>query len=73
MTDQQLYNHLNDLATHADKVMADLDAGRGTAGHLMHDQALYDNLDKFVVELRSFISDVHKDPKKYLHISFSLF
>jgi phospholipid/cholesterol/gamma-HCH transport system substrate-binding protein len=73
LTDQQLYTHLNDIATHADKVLADLEAGRGTTGHLMHDPALYDNVNKFVVELRSFIGDVRKDPKKYLHISLSLF
>jgi phospholipid/cholesterol/gamma-HCH transport system substrate-binding protein len=73
LTDQQLYNRLNELAAHAGQLVADLDAGRGTVGHLMHDQSLYDNVNKAVVEMRSFISDVHKDPKKYLHISFSLF
>lgn len=73
LNDAQLYARLNDLTDRLDKVATGLDAGRGTAGKLLHDEQLYDNLNKAVVELRNLVTDVRKDPKKFLHLSFSLF
>ena len=73
LTDGQLYERLNDLTNRLDKVAAGLDAGKGTAGKLLHDQQLYDNLNSAVVEIRNLVTDVRKDPKKFLRLSFSLF
>lgn len=73
LTDPQLYERLDDLTGRLDKVVAGLDQGRGTAGKLLHDQQLYDNLNSAVVELRKLVTDVRNDPKKFLHLSFSIF
>ena len=40
--------------------------GRGTAGQLLHDQQLYENMNRAASELRDLLADIRKDPKKYL-------
>ena len=34
---------------------------------------LYENMNASVAELRQLISDIRKDPKKYLNVKVSLF
>jgi phospholipid/cholesterol/gamma-HCH transport system substrate-binding protein len=48
-------------------------AGQGTAGKLLHDAQLYENMSAAVTELRGLVSDIRKDPKKYLNVKVSLF
>ena len=47
--------------------------GQGTAGQLLHDKQLYDNMNSAANELRGLIADVRKDPKKYLNVRVSIF
>ncbi len=72
-TDPALYNNLNDVAADLKPVAEKLASGQGTMGQLMTDKKLYDNLNKAVAELQGLISDIRKDPKKYLRIKFSIF
>ena len=73
LTDNELYARLNDVSARVDQVVAGLDAGRGTAGQLLRDRELYDNMNGAVKELRALLSDIRKDPKKYLRVSVSIF
>jgi phospholipid/cholesterol/gamma-HCH transport system substrate-binding protein len=73
ISDEQLYNRLNSLSDRIDKVVAGLQQGDGTAGQLLRDRQLYENMNGTMVELRSLVSDIRKDPRKYLNVRVSLF
>jgi phospholipid/cholesterol/gamma-HCH transport system substrate-binding protein len=73
LNERELYTKLMDLSTHLDQVAAGLNAGRGTAGLLLQDRALYENMNRTVTEMRDLLADIRKDPKKYLRVSVSIF
>jgi len=73
INDAELYNRLNSLSDRIDKVMAGLQQGDGTAGQLLRDRQLYENMNGTMVELRSLVADIRKDPRKYLNVRVSLF
>ena len=39
----------------------------------MRDEQLYDNLNRTVLEMRSLLADIRKDPKKFLNMKVSIF
>ena len=41
-------------------------SGQGTAGKLLTDQTLYDQLNKLVLDLGAILADIRKDPSKYM-------
>ena len=47
--------------------------GKGSAGALLKDKQLYDNLNSAASELRGLVADIRKDPQKYLRVKVSLF
>ena len=47
--------------------------GDGTAGQLLHDKQLYENLNGAVGEMRNLLQEIKRDPKKYLNVKVSLF
>jgi len=73
VTDQALYNKLNDLSTRLNDVVSRLNAGEGTAGLLLKDKQLYENMNGAVNDLRSLLTAIEKDPKKYLNVKISIF
>lgn len=73
LTDARLYNRLNALATRLDEVTTRLNAGEGTAGRLLRDRQLYENMNNAVSELRALVSDIRKDPRKFLNVRVSIF
>jgi phospholipid/cholesterol/gamma-HCH transport system substrate-binding protein len=73
VNDPALYNRMNSLAERLDGLTARLNEGQGTAGQLLHDQKLYDNLNGAATELRGLVSDIRKDPQKYLRVKVSIF
>ena len=73
MTDRELYDRFNALAGRIDKVVSDLQSGEGTAGRLLQDKQLYENMSAAVGELRALLGDIRKDPKKYLNVRVSIF
>jgi phospholipid/cholesterol/gamma-HCH transport system substrate-binding protein len=73
ISDAELYNRLNSLSDRIDKVVAGLQQGDGTAGQLLRDRQLYENMNGTMVELRSLIVEIKKDPRKYLNVRVSLF
>jgi phospholipid/cholesterol/gamma-HCH transport system substrate-binding protein len=53
------------------KIVATIESGQGTAGKLINDETLYQNLTDASRELESLLSDLKNHPKRYVH--FSLF
>src|SRR4051812_43745362 len=73
LTEKELYDRLNATAAKIDALTNNLNQGQGTAGQLLHDKQLYDNMNNAANELRGLISDIRKDPKKYLNVRVSIF
>jgi phospholipid/cholesterol/gamma-HCH transport system substrate-binding protein len=73
VNDAELYNRLNSLSNRIDNVVAGLEKGEGTAGRLLRDRELYENMNATMTELKSLVSDIRRDPKKYLNVKVSLF
>lgn len=53
-----------------DKVMANLQEGKGTMGKLINDETLYNNLEKTSKELELLLEDVRLYPTRYVNVSF---
>ena len=73
ITDTALYDRFNGVAQRLDTLTANLNAGEGTAGLLLRDKQLYENMNQTVGELRGLITEIRKDPKKYLNVKVSIF
>jgi phospholipid/cholesterol/gamma-HCH transport system substrate-binding protein len=61
------------VAERVDRLTAELAKGQGTAGQLLNDKQLYENMNAAASELRSLIEAIKKDPKKYLNVRVSIF
>jgi phospholipid/cholesterol/gamma-HCH transport system substrate-binding protein len=72
-TDTALYNRLNALSERIDTLVLRLSEGEGTAGQLLRDKRLYENMNGAVTDLRTLLTAVQKDPKKYLNVKVSIF
>ena len=72
-TDETLYNRLRDTSSNLSEATAKLNRNDNTAGKLFSDPQLYDNLTALTGDMRSFIAEFRKNPKKYLSIKLSLF
>lgn len=51
--------------------LADIQAGKGSAGKLLKDEAFYTNVNRTMVSLERLLTDLRQQPKRYVH--FSLF
>jgi len=52
-----------------DKIIADMNSGKGTMGKLLKDEALYTNLEKTSKELELLLQDVRLNPTRYINVS----
>jgi phospholipid/cholesterol/gamma-HCH transport system substrate-binding protein len=73
VTNDALFTRLDALTTKLDGVATKLGNGEGTAGKLLADKQLYENMNGAVSELRGLLTDVRRDPKKFLNVKVSLF
>jgi phospholipid/cholesterol/gamma-HCH transport system substrate-binding protein len=73
VNDATLYNRLDSITARLDRLVEQLNAGEGTAGQLFRDKQLYDNANAAASELRGLVSDIRKDPRKYLNVKVSVF
>lgn len=53
----------------ADKIMADIQSGKGTLGKLAKDEAMYTNLTKSTKELELLLQDFRLNPTRYVNVS----
>ena len=73
MTDDSLFIRLNEVTGRFDELLTKLNAGEGTAGQLLKDKQLYENINGAVTDLRSLLTTIQQDPKKYLTVRISIF
>jgi phospholipid/cholesterol/gamma-HCH transport system substrate-binding protein len=72
-TDETLYNKLRDTSSNLSEATSKLNKDNNTAGKLFSDPQLYDNLTGLSGDMRSFIADFRKNPKKFLSIKLTFF
>jgi phospholipid/cholesterol/gamma-HCH transport system substrate-binding protein len=72
-TDDTLYTNMRQASANIRDATAKLNSNTNTAGKFFSDPKLYDNLTGLTGDMRSLIADIRKDPKKFLHATFSIF
>ncbi|MDI9310666.1 MAG: MlaD family protein [Limnohabitans sp.] len=65
----QTINNLEGTLGNVNKMLADMQSGKGTMGKLMKDEALYNNLAKTSKELELLLQDVRLHPTRYVNVS----
>jgi phospholipid/cholesterol/gamma-HCH transport system substrate-binding protein len=73
MTDATLFNRMNDLTGRLNDLTTRLNSGEGTVGQLLKDKQLYENMNSAVNEFRSLITEIKRDPRRYLNVRVSIF
>lgn len=66
-SDSTLLATMTSLRNEISIVKALLDESRGTAGRVLHDQALWDELARLERELAATMADVRRRPLRYIH------
>ncbi|MBI5695329.1 MAG: MCE family protein [Nitrospirae bacterium] len=69
--DKELYDKLKSATDRLDRVLARLDGGSGSAGKLLTDEQLYNDMDKFFKDADALVLDMKEHPSKY--VNFSIF
>jgi phospholipid/cholesterol/gamma-HCH transport system substrate-binding protein len=73
LTDASIFNRLNAVSERLDQLLNRLNEGQGTMGQLLKDKQLYENMNGAVADMRTLLSNIQKDPRKYLNIKVSIF
>lgn len=60
---------LRGVVVKADTVLSRIESGQGTIGLLVNDPSLYRNSDSLVIDLRAFLADFRRNPKRYVNLS----
>ncbi len=61
--------NLQKTLTSVDKIMLDLESGKGTIGKMLKDEAFYNNLSKTSKELELLLQDLRLNPTRYVNVS----
>ncbi|KAA6441750.1 MCE family protein [Dyadobacter flavalbus] len=64
-TVQNANRTINELHT----LLASVESGQGTAGKLIKDETLYNNIDRTIVSLNKLLTNLREHPKRYINIS----
>jgi phospholipid/cholesterol/gamma-HCH transport system substrate-binding protein len=51
------------------EIMTKINSGQGTLGKLVHNDSLYDNLNRSAADLDKMLKDLKHNPKRYVHFS----
>ena len=60
---------LRSVMLRADSVILKVDRGQGTLGLMVNDPGLYRHTDSVMVDLRSLIADIKKNPRRYIKLT----
>jgi phospholipid/cholesterol/gamma-HCH transport system substrate-binding protein len=66
---QALTADLRNTSAQLNGVLASLQDTTGTAGKLLNDPAVYDNLQRLVARIDSLTADFQKNPRRYINLS----
>ena len=61
--------NFEDTSLHLKEIIERLNSGEGSAGMILNDNKLYDNLVNSSEALEALLSDLKSNPKKYVHFS----
>lgn len=65
----QTVKKLENSLANVDKIIFDIQSGKGTMGKLLKDEALYSNLTKTSRELELLLQDLRLNPTRYINVS----
>ena len=65
----KLARDIQSITDQANNLMTDLNSGKGTAGKLLHDDTIYENLEGATRQLEQLLQDIKLNPKRYVHFS----
>jgi phospholipid/cholesterol/gamma-HCH transport system substrate-binding protein len=65
----QSVKKLDQTLASVNKIMADLQSGKGSMGKLMKDESLYNNFNKTSKELELLLQDLRLNPTRYVNVS----
>lgn len=71
--DPAFAQRLDDTISNLDTIVKGINEGKGTVGQLMVNRSLYDHTDATMDEASKLVTDIRKDPKKYLVIHMKIF
>jgi phospholipid/cholesterol/gamma-HCH transport system substrate-binding protein len=66
---RKVTNDLETAVTNFENLTEKLNSGEGTAGKLINDPSVYNNLERATNQLDALIQDVKLNPKRYVHFS----
>ena len=72
-TDDTLFASYKEIGQHLSQATAQLDGNGATLGKFFNDPKFYDNTSGLAGDLRQLVSDFRTNPKKFLHVKFSIF
>jgi phospholipid/cholesterol/gamma-HCH transport system substrate-binding protein len=73
MTDDAMFKKMTALTDRLDLLVTRVNDGQGTVGLLLKDKQLYENMNGAVADFRQLLTEIKKDPKKYLNVKVSIF
>ena len=65
----QTVKNLGETLAKVDKIMEDVQSGKGTLGKMMKDESLYNHLNKTSKELELLLQDLRLNPTRYVNVS----
>jgi phospholipid/cholesterol/gamma-HCH transport system substrate-binding protein len=71
--DPTVYNRLSDTLDNINVITARIERGEGTLGKLSTDPTMFTNLSESAESLKEFLTELRKNPKKYLTVRLRLF
>src|SRR3954453_4953229 len=66
---QSVMNQLGVVTARLDSAMAQLNSPKGSAGALLYDRQLYNNLNNTAISLHTLMDDLRVHPKRYVNVS----
>lgn len=72
-TDDSLFLQYKQAGENLANATAKMDSNQDTIGKFFNDPKFYDNFTALAGDMRLLVGDFRKDPKKFLHVKFSVF